>query len=295
MSSFSPAFREHLDRECTTLCHCWRVARRDGQTYGFTDHDRALTVDGQTFEPESGFAQSEARTSLGMAPDSVDVEGALSSDRLTEDDIQSGLFDGATVETLLVNWCEPEQFATIRTAVVGKMTRADGRFVAELESVAASLDRPNGRYLRRGCDARLGDARCGVNLDAAEFKGSGAVIAIAAPGTFRVGGLSGFAAGWFSFGEITWTSGDLAGRTAAIVDHRNSSGIVLLAVPSGEPQPAPGDAFTAVAGCDKRFATCKAKFSNPINFRGFPHLPGNDAAYGYVSEGGQFDGGPIVE
>ena len=140
MSSFSPAFREHLDRECTTLCHCWRVARRDGQTYGFTDHDRALTVDGQTFEPESGFAQSEARTSLGMAPDSVDVEGALSSDRLTEDDIQSGLFDGATVETLLVNWCEPEQFATIRTAVVGKMTRADGRFVAELESVAASLD-----------------------------------------------------------------------------------------------------------------------------------------------------------
>ncbi|MBX9452155.1 MAG: DUF2163 domain-containing protein [Mesorhizobium sp.] len=295
MSSFSPAFREHLDRECTTLCHCWRVARRDGQTYGFTDHDRALTVDGQTFEPESGFAQSEARTSLGMAPDSVDVEGALSSDRLTEEDIQSGLFDGATVETLLVNWCEPEQFATIRTAVVGKMTRADGRFVAELESVAASLDRPSGRYLRRGCDARLGDARCRVDLGAAEFNGSGAVIAIAAPGMLRVSGLAGFTASWFSFGEITWTSGELAGRTSTVVDHRNASGTVMLAVPSGERQPAPGDAFTVLAGCDKRFATCKAKFSNPINFRGFPHLPGNDAAYGYVSEGGNFDGGPIVE
>lgn len=295
MSIFSPAFRGHLDRECTTLCHCWRVARRDGQTYGFTDHDRTLTVDGQTFEPESGFAQSEARASLGMAPDSVDVEGALSSDRLTEDDIQSGLFDGATVETLLVNWREPAQFATIRTSVVGKMARADGRFVAELESIAANLDRPNGRYLRRGCDARLGDARCGVDLGAADFNGSGAVISVMAPGTFRVSGLASFTAGWFSFGEITWTSGELAGRTSAIVDHRNTSGIVLLAVPPGGPKPASGDAFVVVAGCDKRFSTCKAKFSNPVNFRGFPHLPGNDAAYGYVSEGGRFDGGPIVE
>lgn len=50
-----------------------------------------------------------------------------------------------------------------------------------------------------------------------------------------------------------------------------------------------------VVGCDKRFETCKAKFSNTVNFRGFPHLPGNDAAYGYVNEGGNFDGGPIVE
>jgi uncharacterized phage protein (TIGR02218 family) len=295
VSAFSPAFREHLEQECTTLCHCWRVTRRDGHVYGFTDHDRPLSVDGEIFEPETGFAQSEARASFGMATDSVDVQGALSSVRLAEVDIQAGLFDGATVETLLVNWREPAQFATIRTAVVGKMTRSDGRFVAELESVAASLDRPNGRYLRRGCDARLGDTRCGVNLNTAAFKGSGAVTALTAPGTFRVSGLSSFASGWFSFGEITWTGGALSGRTIAVVDHQTSSEGVRLVLPSGECLPAPGDAFTVVAGCDKRFATCKAKFSNPVNFRGFPHLPGNDAAYGYVSEGGRFDGGPIVE
>ena len=55
-----------------------------------------------------------------------------------------------------------------------------------------------------------------------------------------------------------------------------------------------GDTFSVVAGCDKKFATCKAKFANALNFRGFPHLPGNDAAYGYVVDGGQFDGGPVV-
>ena len=39
---------------------------------------------------------------------------------------------------------------------------------------------------------------------------------------------------------------------------------------------APGDTFTVTAGCDKQFATCQAKFANAVNFRGFPHMPGND-------------------
>ena len=29
-------------------------------------------------------------------------------------------------------------------------------------------------------------------------------------------------------------------------------------------------------GCDKRFETCAARFGNAANFRGEPHLPGND-------------------
>jgi uncharacterized phage protein (TIGR02218 family) len=37
-----------------------------------------------------------------------------------------------------------------------------------------------------------------------------------------------------------------------------------------------GDAFSVTAGCDKRHATCRKKFGNVVNFRGFPHMPGND-------------------
>ena len=37
-----------------------------------------------------------------------------------------------------------------------------------------------------------------------------------------------------------------------------------------------GQAFTITAGCDKHLDTCKAKFANVVNFRGFPHMPGND-------------------
>jgi uncharacterized phage protein (TIGR02218 family) len=295
MSDYSAAFAEHLARECTTLCHCWLVTRRDGTAFGFTDHDRALTVDGRSYEPQSGFAQSEARASLGMAIDTADIEGALSSAELKEEEIADGLFDGASVETLLVNWRDPTVFAPIRKAAVGKITRADGRFLAELESVAASLDRPNGRYLRRSCDAELGDHRCQVDLSGAGFNGAGTVAAITAPRSIVVGGLEGFEPGWFAFGKLTWQSGELAGRTAVLADHRATMSGVVLVLPADARMPQPGDAFSVVAGCDKSFATCKAKFANSVNFRGFPHLPGNDAAYAYVTEGVLFDGKALVE
>jgi uncharacterized phage protein (TIGR02218 family) len=38
----------------------------------------------------------------------------------------------------------------------------------------------------------------------------------------------------------------------------------------------PGDGFAVTAGCDKQLATCKQKYANGVNFRGFPHMPGND-------------------
>lgn len=295
MSGISPSLSDELRRDCTTLCHCWRVTRRDGRVFGFTDHDRRLTVAGQDYEPQSGFSQTEARASFGMAVDAVDVEGALSSDVLTEADIAAGLYDGAVVETLLVNWREPAQFAPVRKAAIGRIVRADGRFVAELESVAASLDRPNGRYLRRGCDARLGDARCGVDLGSGNYSGAGEVLAVTAPGRIRVGGLSSFGAGWFAFGEIVFAGEASAGRPVPVVEHVREADDVYLTLPADGAMPSPGAAFTIVAGCDKRFATCKAKFSNALNFRGFPHLPGNDAAYAYVTDGMVFDGGALVE
>lgn len=289
------SLRDHLERDCTTLCHCWRLERRDGRVFGFTDHDRSLAVAGLDYEPQSGFTQTEARASLGMAVDAVDVEGALSSDVLDEADIAAGLFDGAAVETLLVNWNDTEQFVSIRKAVIGRIQRADGRFVAELESVAASLDRPNGRYLRRSCDARLGDVRCRADISGGAFNGTGAVLAVTAPSTFVASGLSGFEPGWFTFGEITFSDGALAGRVLPVVDHLAAEEGAILVLPATGSSPEPGDGFTIVAGCDKRFATCKAKFANPLNFRGFPHLPGNDAAYAYVTEGMKFDGGVLVE
>ena len=46
-----------------------------------------------------------------------------------------------------------------------------------------------------------------------------------------------------------------------------------------------GDTFSVTAGCDKRFATCNSRFDNAANFRGFPHIPGNDFIISYPVHG----------
>lgn len=295
MNAYPQALLDHFAQDVTSVCHCWKLIRRDGTVLGFTDHDRRLVVDSGVFEPETGLSASEARQSLGLSVDTVDVEGALASDRIRDEDIAAGLYDGATVETYLVNWRSPTKFALIRKATIGKITRADGRFVAELQSLMHRLDQPNGRYVTRKCDAELGDGRCRASLSQPAFNAMGVVESFDGADMVRVSGLDGIDTGWFSFGTLTWTSGAREGRTERIVDHGNDGSLAVLTLQASNGPPfGAGDGFTVVAGCDHSFATCKTKFANARNFRGFPHLPGNDVAYSYVSDDGVFDGGPVV-
>lgn len=296
MSIYPPALLAHLASEITSVCHCWKLVRTDGEILGFTDHDEVLTVDGTLYEPSSGFSRSEVRATLGLAASSVDVEGALSSDLLREEDIAAGLYDGASVETLLVNWRKPQDFAAIRSATIGKITVSDNRLVAELQGAFQVLDQPGGRYVRKLCDAELGDGRCGVHLATSVYRGTGTVISATGIDTVEVSGLGGFEDDWFSSGVLSWVSGDNAGRKARVITHSKRGDAVTFTLwPGAGFAPQAGDAFAVTAGCDKSFATCKAKFDNAPNFRGFPHLPGNDAGYSYVTDGGVFDGGALVE
>jgi uncharacterized phage protein (TIGR02218 family) len=52
-----------------------------------------------------------------------------------------------------------------------------------------------------------------------------------------------------------------------------------------------GDGFTVTRGCDKQFATCRDRFANAVNFRGFPYMPGNDAVMALPATGQPLDGG----
>lgn len=291
--SYPTELRDHLGQTVTSVCRCWRLTTRDGVALGYTDHDMPLAVDGTMCEPQSGFSASEAKQSLGLQVDSVDVEGALSSASIADEDISAGLLDGASVETFLVNWRAPQHFARIGRSVVGKITRSDGRFVAELESRMRSLDQPNGRYVLRRCDAELGDARCRFALGAAH-RGYGTVLEVRNRSEIVASGLGSFQSGWFAAGLLDWTSGRWSGGQVRVARHGKAGSSATLYLTAGAVLPEAGDSFSIVAGCDKSFATCRGRFGNALNFRGFPHLPGNDQAYAYATDTGSFDGGAVV-
>lgn len=283
----------HLAGEVTSLCHCWRLTRRDGVVLGFTDHDRSLEFAGTSFSPQTGLTSTEARSAHGFGMDTADVEGALSSLGITEVDIVDGLYDGAEVETFLVNWREPGQNMLVRAATIAELRRADNAFVATLEGPGRGLDIVRGRYVRRGCDAELGDSRCKVNADA--FSRARVVENVTAHNALYTSGMADLPSGWFEHGLLTWTSGVRTGVQERVRSDARDGGRAHITLWSelGSSIEA-GDAFTIMAGCDKSFSSCRAKFANELNYRGFPHLPGNDDAYAYVSEGGAYDGAPLV-
>ena len=139
----------------------------------------------------------------------------------------------------------------------------------------------------------MGDARCKVDLDAAAFRGAGVIVTAEDNRRFTVSGLAGFSVGWFSLGTLTWVVGLNAGRLEEVKLHGPQGVIELWQAASSAVSP--GDGFTIRAGCDKQFATCKAKFLNGANFRGHPHLPGTDFVTTFASREGQNnDGGSRI-
>jgi uncharacterized phage protein (TIGR02218 family) len=285
----------HLDGGATTLCRCWRLTRADGAVFGFTDHDRDLSVDGTLFEAQAGFEATEMVSTLGLGVDNLDAAGALTSERLSEQALAAGLFDNATVEIFIVNWADTAQILLVRSGNLGEVTRSDYAFKAEIRGLAHVLNQPLGRVFQFPCHADLGDARCGVDLENPSFKTQATVADVLDRRSFSSSDLGAFADGWFTRGTVTWTSGANAGRGMEIKSHRLSGSLASIDLwqPMSEPI-AVGDAFEIRAGCDKQFSTCNAKFANGVNFRGFPHMPGNDFVLSYPVRGeGVNDGGSL--
>jgi uncharacterized phage protein (TIGR02218 family) len=291
MKALAPGLQAHLDEGTTTLAWCWRIMRPDGVTFGFTDHDRPLAFDSTTFEPESGFTASELRSSADLSVDAQDAEGVLRSDRITETDILDGRWDNAAVEVWRVNWSDASQRVLLRRGAIGQIRRGRLAFVAEVRSLAHVLGQTVGRTFQATCDAQLGDARCGVDLGNPSYRGNGTVVATIRDRAFVTAGLGGFASGWFTLGTLTWTSGANAVRRAEVAGHGQESGEVTISLLELPVRPiAIGDTFVIRAGCDKRLETCRAKFTNVVNFRGFPHIPGQDAVIRYASRDGGHEG-----
>jgi uncharacterized phage protein (TIGR02218 family) len=285
MRTIPSALQAKLDSGVTTLCRCWLITRTDNVRQGFTDHDEDIVLGDVTCRAGTGLSGSEATQKFGLAVDSSELSGALADDSLNEADLAAGRYDAAAVELWLVDWSEPSLRVLLAKGTLGEVRREGAAFTAEVRGLSERLAQDSGRLYSATCSADLGDARCTVDLTDAAFRGSGAVVALSAISTFSASGLDDFGDGWFSAGKLSFTSGANAGLSVEVKSHRKDSSVsfdLWQAMP--EPIQA-GDAFSVTAGCDKRFQTCHDRFDNVVNFRGFPHIPGNDFVISYPVQG----------
>ena len=296
MKILSPQIKEHISNETTTLCRCWVLEISDGEQLGFTDHDDNIVLNGVICEKDAGVEAGAIEERIGLNTNTNEVAGALQSEFITSDDIDAGKYDNARVSTYIVNWQNPSENFLDQVSLIGEIVKEDGHYRMELRSLASQLDQTKGNHFIKRCQADLGDEKCKVSLDSSYFLGSGQVVDIKSSLVLWVSGLAKFENGWFRGGHLTWVSGVNISRKIEITEHITIGDIAILHM--WQPMPSDvkkHDRFSIRVGCNKEFSTCSSKFKNTINFRGFPHMPGNAFALSYAGNSDSFDGGPIIK
>lgn len=293
--AISEGFQEHLSSGVTTTCRAWQLIRRDGTAYGFTDHDLALSFEGQLFKADTGLTAQALEQSTGLSVDNSEALGALSDIAVSEADIRAGRFDGAALTSWLVNWADVTQRLVLFRGTLGEITRVAGGFRAELRGLTEALNQPQGRIYQSGCPAILGDGQCRVDLSQPGYFSELVVEQVEKGKIFSFAGLTEFDDRWFERGRMVVQSGAAQGLIALIkTDRLSEDGRRIELWEELRAEIAPGDMIRIEAGCDRRAETCRLKFDNFLNFRGFPHVPGEDWLASYPVREGENDGGSLM-
>lgn len=274
------ALQTQLKSPGTNLATCWRIQRNDGTLWGYTAHDQALNIGGLNYQPHSGFHPSAIDTKEGLSVDNMEVDALVLSAEFTEAELLAGRWDYASVVIFKVDYNNPNSGSLIlRRGTLGEVSftaqdqslSQSGTYRAELRGLMQPLAQVIGEVVSKLCRASLGDARCKINLPALTVAAT--VLLTNAAKTLITSPALVQAAGYFDYGLITFTSGSNSGYSMEV--HQYTPGELQLF------QPLPyganvGDTFNLSPGCDRHFGTCITRFNNAINFRGEPHLPGQD-------------------
>ena len=283
---------QHLASGQTTIARAWALTRADGETLGFTDHDRDLEFDGVTFAASAGLSARALEQVTGLAVDNSEAVGALCDAGLREADIMAGRYDGAALRIWEVNWADPAARRLIFRGSLGEITREGGAFRAELRGLSEPLGQPGGRVYHAACSAVLGDARCTFDLDTPGYFAEIPLVEAADGVHLRMAPIDTLAPGTLAHGRVIVQSGAAVGLVGLIREDRMAGDLRQITLwDSLRASLAEGDMLRVEAGCDRQAATCRNKFDNMLNFQGFPHVPGESWMTAYPRAGQPNQGG----
>lgn len=170
--------KAHLAGDCTTTARLFKITRKDGTVFTFTDHDRDLSTKGLegTFsdaDPSTGgwvyeaavglFQPSAIENKSDLSPDNQEVTAVIDSIQIKENELRYGVWDSADVEIRFVNWADLTQGEIkLRKGFLGQLQMKNGMLTSDVLGLNNALSILQGRSFGPLCDAELGDARCKV-------------------------------------------------------------------------------------------------------------------------------------
>lgn len=269
------------------MADLYTITLINGTILRYTDADGDLVYGGNTF-----YGTDAVISNLKISRDRTKVVVGIQVDVMTvvlhvdADDLIGGIpfpqfafnggFDGATVQ---VDRCFMATYGDTSAGIVnifnGDVSDVKPSRYEITLAVSSKIERLNIMMPRNiyqpGCTHTVYDAGCGIVK--ASFSASTACAS--GSNTSMLNCALSQAIGWFDTGTISFTSGGNTGVSRSVKSY--TVGVFNLSYPLPF-LPLVGDTFVAYAGCDKTQATCTTKFSNVINFRGFPYIPVPEAS-----------------
>ncbi len=271
--------RAQTDAELS-LANCYLLQLATGSQIACTDQDYPVTLNGVTYV--ANFLQVSGlkfKCAIGLDPDEQRITVAAKPTDLIGGvpalaAISKGVLDGCAISRFLVFFDGPpvngKQSPIIgsvllfkgRVGKVDSVGRTRAKITVNSDLVLLDLDMPKNLYAP-GCQHVLYDRGC--TLNAANFATAGSVEAADNATLTWSGSNSNYAQG-----KLVFTSGINNGLAFTV--KAAGGGALNLAYPM-EDVPAVGDTFIVYFGCDHSMGTCRNKFNNLQNFRGFPFIP----------------------
>lgn len=167
MKTLDAGMLAHLQLDSTKLVACLRITRQDAISFYFTEHNKALLVNGNIYTPIAAFTRSAIENKEDLSVDNMDLVGVVDSASISDNDLRNGLFDAADAELFLVNWEDTTQSAIVlRTGRLGEaQVNESGTYFMELRGLTQQLSTKIVEVSTPACRAQFGDRRCKVPVD----------------------------------------------------------------------------------------------------------------------------------
>lgn len=286
MRTISGNLLAHLQEPVTTLCLCFKITREDGQIFRFTGHDRSLTIGGETYVFNVSFSSSQMDSKSGLSVDNAELTLPLVSGYVTKTDVIAGLFYRSSLDVFWVNWNDVTMGVIYEAKGwrLGKAILKEHKVIFEVRSLASFLNAPIVDVISPDCPYVFGlnddyRSHCPANLDSYKSTGSTTSVDTSEPQRIFTDSGRGETSNVYSYGKITWTSGNNSGYSMEIENYNTSTKQITLLFDMPYPIEV-GDAYDIWQGCDKSWTRCNS-LGYQLDFGGEPYVPSKDKALQY--------------
>lgn len=143
------------------LCHALRIQRQDGFVLRLTDHDRAFTFEGETYQPVIMGEMSAERREAALRAGDQEARGFVDGAVVTIPDLMGNLYRGAEVRDVILDWTNARHVPVRHRKWIRTVSWTGSGFVGVLQGRSQILQRPaGGRFggvFTQQCLYKLGD------------------------------------------------------------------------------------------------------------------------------------------